>query len=123
MFLVYGGNPKAELRVDCYCDAGFETDGDETKFQAGYVFILNGGLGIVPTINEPIRIFCYNSAALHFVNELRVQRGARHNHRTYHYVCESIALSEIRFLKIHTDDNLVDPFTKALSKGEEYNNL
>nr|GEX55747.1 hypothetical protein [Tanacetum cinerariifolium] len=33
MFLVYGGNPKAELRVDCYCDAGFETDGDETKFQ------------------------------------------------------------------------------------------
>ncbi|GJV60550.1 retrotransposon protein, putative, ty1-copia subclass [Tanacetum coccineum] len=31
MFLVYGGNPKAELRVDCYCDAGFETDRDDTK--------------------------------------------------------------------------------------------
>ncbi|GJT59589.1 retrotransposon protein, putative, ty1-copia subclass [Tanacetum coccineum] len=26
MFLVYGGNPEAELRVDCYCNAGFETD-------------------------------------------------------------------------------------------------
>ncbi|GJZ46818.1 hypothetical protein Tco_0600650 [Tanacetum coccineum] len=26
MFLVYGGNPEAEPRVDCYCDAGFETD-------------------------------------------------------------------------------------------------
>nr|GFD28517.1 retrotransposon protein, putative, Ty1-copia subclass [Tanacetum cinerariifolium] len=25
MFLVYGGNPEADLRVDCYCDAGFET--------------------------------------------------------------------------------------------------
>ncbi|GKA89427.1 retrotransposon protein, putative, ty1-copia subclass [Tanacetum coccineum] len=24
MFLVYGGNPEAELRVDCYCNAGFE---------------------------------------------------------------------------------------------------
>ncbi|GKF01937.1 retrotransposon protein, putative, ty1-copia subclass [Tanacetum coccineum] len=43
MFLVYGGNPEAELRFDCYCDAGFETDRDDTKSQTGYVFILNGG--------------------------------------------------------------------------------
>ncbi|GJX87793.1 retrotransposon protein, putative, ty1-copia subclass, partial [Tanacetum coccineum] len=26
MFLVYGGNPEAELRVDCYGDTGFETN-------------------------------------------------------------------------------------------------
>ncbi|GKE74622.1 hypothetical protein Tco_1536663, partial [Tanacetum coccineum] len=37
MFLVYGGNPEAELRVDCYCDAGFETDIDDMKSQIGYV--------------------------------------------------------------------------------------
>ncbi|GJV94959.1 retrotransposon protein, putative, ty1-copia subclass [Tanacetum coccineum] len=43
MFLVYGGNPEAELRVDCYCNAGFETDRDDTKSQTVYVFILNGG--------------------------------------------------------------------------------
>nr|GEW33240.1 hypothetical protein [Tanacetum cinerariifolium] len=43
MFLVYGGNSKVKPRVDCYCDAGFETDGDDTKSQTGYVFILNGG--------------------------------------------------------------------------------
>ncbi|GJT03747.1 retrotransposon protein, putative, ty1-copia subclass [Tanacetum coccineum] len=43
MFLVYGGNPKAKLRVDCYCDAGFETDRDDTKSQTGYVFILMEG--------------------------------------------------------------------------------
>ncbi|GKE10599.1 retrotransposon protein, putative, ty1-copia subclass [Tanacetum coccineum] len=43
MFLVYGGNPEAKLRVHCYCDAGFETDIDDTKSQTGYVFILNGG--------------------------------------------------------------------------------
>ncbi|GJR68999.1 hypothetical protein Tco_0015064 [Tanacetum coccineum] len=43
MFLVYGGNPKVELRVDCYCNAGFETDRDDIKSQMGYVFVLNGG--------------------------------------------------------------------------------
>ncbi|GJY55339.1 retrotransposon protein, putative, ty1-copia subclass [Tanacetum coccineum] len=44
--------------------------------------------------------------------------GAKHYHMRYHYVRESIALGEIRFLKVHTDDNLADPFTKALSKGK-----
>ncbi|GKB12173.1 retrotransposon protein, putative, ty1-copia subclass [Tanacetum coccineum] len=37
MFLVYGGNPKAELRVDCYCNAGFETDIDDMKSLTGYI--------------------------------------------------------------------------------------
>ncbi|GJY63800.1 retrotransposon protein, putative, ty1-copia subclass, partial [Tanacetum coccineum] len=43
MLLVYGGIPKAELRVDCYCNAVFETDKDDIKSQTGYVFVLNGG--------------------------------------------------------------------------------
>nr|GEW94606.1 retrotransposon protein, putative, Ty1-copia subclass [Tanacetum cinerariifolium] len=119
--LVYGRNPEAKLRVDYYCDAGFENDRDDIKSQAGYVFILNGGvvgwksskqnitamsateveyivaseaamkavwirkfiswLGIVPTINEPIKMFCDNSVALQFANEPRVQIGARHYYR------------------------------------------
>ncbi|GJR36190.1 retrovirus-related pol polyprotein from transposon TNT 1-94 [Tanacetum coccineum] len=126
MFLAYGGNPKAELQVDCYCDARFKTDRDDTKSQTGYVFILNGGtvdwksskqsttamyateaeyiaaseaameavwirkfilgLGIVPTINEPIKMFCDNSVPLHFANEPGVQKGTRHYHRRFHYV-------------------------------------
>nr|GEW63142.1 hypothetical protein [Tanacetum cinerariifolium] len=50
-------NPKAELRVDCYCNAGFETDIDEAEIEAVWIrkFIL--GIGIVPTINEPIKMF------------------------------------------------------------------
>nr|GEU98070.1 hypothetical protein [Tanacetum cinerariifolium] len=34
-------NPEAELRVDCYCNAGFATDIDDMKSQTEYVFILN----------------------------------------------------------------------------------
>ncbi|GJZ76547.1 hypothetical protein Tco_0641219 [Tanacetum coccineum] len=131
MFLVYGGNPESELRVDCYCNAGFETDRDEIKSQtaeyieaseaemeAVWIRKFISGLGIVPTINEPIKMFCDNSATLHFANEPGVQKGARHYHKRYHYVRESIELGEIKFLKVHTDDNLADPFTKALSKGK-----
>ncbi|GJT83874.1 retrotransposon protein, putative, ty1-copia subclass [Tanacetum coccineum] len=84
--------------------------------EAVWIMKFISGLGIVPTINEPIRMFCDNSAALHFANEPGVQKEARHYHMRYHYVRESIALGEIRFLKVHTDDNLADPFTKALPK-------
>ncbi|GJU75837.1 hypothetical protein Tco_1272907 [Tanacetum coccineum] len=74
-------------------------------------------LGIVPTINKPIKKFCDNSAALLIANEPGVQKGTRHYHRRYHYVRECIELGEI-LLKVHTDDNLTDPFTKALPKGK-----
>ncbi|GKF86521.1 hypothetical protein Tco_0254348, partial [Tanacetum coccineum] len=41
--------------------------------------------------------------------------GVRHYQRRYHYVRECVELGEIRILKVHTDNNLADPFTKALS--------
>ncbi|GJS30907.1 retrotransposon protein, putative, ty1-copia subclass [Tanacetum coccineum] len=153
--VIWWRNPSSECRVECYCDAGFETDRDDTKSQTGYVFVLNGGavdwksskqstiamsateseyiaaseaameavwirkfisgLGIVPTINEPLNMYCDNSAAIHYANEPGVQRGARHYHRRYHYVRECVELGKIRILKVHTDNNLADPFTKALS--------
>ncbi|GJY02434.1 retrotransposon protein, putative, ty1-copia subclass [Tanacetum coccineum] len=43
MILVYGGNPEAELRVDCHCNAGFETNRDDIKSQTGHVSVLNKG--------------------------------------------------------------------------------
>nr|GEX57162.1 hypothetical protein [Tanacetum cinerariifolium] len=90
----------------------------EAAMEAVWIRKFISGLDIVPTINKPIRMFYDNSVVLHFANELGVQRGTRHYHRRYHYVRESIALGKIRFFKVHTDDNLVDPFTKALSKGK-----
>ncbi|GJY71994.1 hypothetical protein Tco_0475697 [Tanacetum coccineum] len=90
----------------------------EAAMEAVWIRKFISGLGIVPTINEPIKMFCDNSAALHFANEPGVQRGARHYHRRYHYVRESIALGEIKLLKVHTNDNLADPFTKALPNGK-----
>ncbi|GJT71333.1 retrotransposon protein, putative, ty1-copia subclass [Tanacetum coccineum] len=72
-------------------------------------------LGIVPKIIDLCNMYCDNSAAIHYANKPGVQKGARHYHRRYHYVCECVELGEIRILKVHTDNNLVDPFTKALS--------
>ncbi|GJT89208.1 hypothetical protein Tco_1070925 [Tanacetum coccineum] len=76
----------------------------EVEMEAVWIRKFISRLGIVPTINEPIKMFCDNSATLLIANELGVQRGARHYHRRY-------------LLKVHIDDNLADPFTKSLPKG------
>nr|GEU93872.1 hypothetical protein [Tanacetum cinerariifolium] len=119
IFLVDGGNSEAELRVDCYYDAGFETDRDDTKSQTGYVFVSNRGAEVyfMAWYNKPINMVCDNSTALLIANEPWVQKGVRHYHKRYHYVHECIELGEINLLKVHTDDNLVDLFMKALPKG------
>ncbi|GJZ70468.1 retrotransposon protein, putative, ty1-copia subclass [Tanacetum coccineum] len=88
----------------------------ETAMEVVWIRKFISGLGIVPTINEPINMLCDNSAALLITNKTVVQRGARHYHRRYHYVHEFIELGEINLLKVHKYDNLVDPFTKALPK-------
>nr|GEZ35425.1 hypothetical protein [Tanacetum cinerariifolium] len=70
------GDTKRELRFSCYTDAIYLTDADDLKSQTGYVFVLNGGavewkstkqsifLGVVPTIEEPINMYCDNTRAI-----------------------------------------------------------
>ncbi|GJU55149.1 pentatricopeptide repeat-containing protein [Tanacetum coccineum] len=88
----------------------------EAAMEAVWIRKFISGLGIVPTINEPLNMYCDNSAAIHYANEPGVQKGARHYHRRYHYVSGVVLkLGEIRILKVHTDNNLADHFTKALS--------
>nr|GEY09729.1 putative retrotransposon protein [Tanacetum cinerariifolium] len=41
----------------------------------------------------------------------------QHFLRRYHYVREQVETGEIKLIKVHTDDNLADPFTKALPRG------
>nr|GEV85082.1 retrotransposon protein, putative, Ty1-copia subclass [Tanacetum cinerariifolium] len=100
MFLVYGGNPKTKLQVDCYCDAGFETDRDDTKSQIGYVFILSGGIVDWKSSKKSTIVMSATKAE---------------------YIAASEAMIEavwIRKFISGLDDNLADPFMKALPKGK-----
>nr|GEW22471.1 hypothetical protein [Tanacetum cinerariifolium] len=127
--VMYGGKPDTELDVTGFCDASWQCDKDDTKSQMGYVFVVNrgakpvwirkfvGDLGVMPLINKPINMYCDNSAAIIFVNEPGIMKGTIHFLRRYHYVREQVETGEIKLIKVHTDDNLADPFTKALPRG------
>lgn len=55
-----------------------------------------------------------NTGAITIANEPGITRGAKHYRTKVQYLREVIKLRNIRLVKVHTDDNLVDPFTKAL---------
>nr|GEY31935.1 hypothetical protein [Tanacetum cinerariifolium] len=73
------------------------------------------GLGVVPTIEEPISMYCNNTGAIAIANESGITKGARHFRAKVHYLREVIEYVDIKLKKVHTDDNLADPFTKALA--------
>ncbi|GJV35714.1 zinc finger, CCHC-type containing protein [Tanacetum coccineum] len=73
------------------------------------------GLGIVPTIKEPISMYCDNTGEITIANESGITKGTRHFRAKVHYLREVIKFGDIKLEKVHTDDNLADPFTKALA--------
>ncbi|GJW30309.1 hypothetical protein Tco_0047184 [Tanacetum coccineum] len=105
-----------------------ETDRDDIKSQTGYVFILNGGAidwksckqSTIAISAIESKYIATSEAAMEDIlgNKLGVQKGAIHHPKRYHHIRECIKLGEINLLKVHTDDNLADPFTKAFPKGK-----
>ncbi|GKA62943.1 hypothetical protein Tco_0762462 [Tanacetum coccineum] len=80
------------------------------------------GLSVVPTIEEPIKMYCDNTGAIAIAKESGMTKGARQFRAKVHYLREVIEYGNVKLEKVHTDDNLDDPFTKALafSKHSEY---
>nr|GEV95318.1 hypothetical protein [Tanacetum cinerariifolium] len=71
------------------------------------------GLGVVPTIEEPINMYYDNTGAITIANESGITKGARHFRAKVHYLRK--VNGDVKLEKLHTDDNLADPFTKALA--------
>ncbi|GJT81276.1 hypothetical protein Tco_1055618 [Tanacetum coccineum] len=62
----------------------------------------------------PMEMLCDNAHAIAIANDPKIIRGSRHYQRKYHYICEVIQAGEIFLKKVHTGDNLADPFTKPM---------
>ncbi|GKC35593.1 hypothetical protein Tco_1047977 [Tanacetum coccineum] len=73
------------------------------------------GLGdVMPSNKRPTEMLRDNAPAIAIANDPKIIRGARHDQRKYHYSNEVIQAGEIVLKKVHTYDNLADPFTKPM---------
>nr|GEW46063.1 hypothetical protein [Tanacetum cinerariifolium] len=71
--------------------------------------------GVFPTIEEPISMYCDNTASIAIANESEITKGARYFHAKVYYLREVIEYGDIKLEKVHAYDNLADPFIKALA--------
>nr|GEV77100.1 retrotransposon protein, putative, Ty1-copia subclass [Tanacetum cinerariifolium] len=78
------------------------------------------GLSVVPTIEEHISMYCDNTGAIAIANESGITKGARHFRANVHYLREVIEYDDVKLEKVHTDENLADPFTKTLAFPKHY---
>ncbi|GKB45481.1 hypothetical protein Tco_0896234, partial [Tanacetum coccineum] len=122
-------NMEQELRVSCYTNAGYLTDADNLKSQTRYVFILNGGavdwkstkqsiFATSSTDAEYIAAFDALKEAVwirKFISGLGIVLTIEEPITKVHYLRETIKMGDVKIEKIDTDDNLADPFTKALA--------
>ncbi|GJX16743.1 retrotransposon protein, putative, ty1-copia subclass [Tanacetum coccineum] len=117
MFLVYGGavdrkSTKQSIFATSFAEAEYIAAYDASK-EAVWVRKFISGLCVVPTIEEPINMYCDNMGEITIGNESGITKGARHFRAKVHYLREVIEYGDIKLEKVHTDDNLADPFTKA----------
>ncbi|GJZ74254.1 retrotransposon protein, putative, ty1-copia subclass [Tanacetum coccineum] len=122
VFIVNGGavdwKSKKQTTIAMHATQSEYMAASEAAMEAVWIRKFVGDLGVMPSINKPINMYCDNSAAIIFANEPGVMKGARHFLRRYHYVREQVESGEIKLIKVHTDKNLADAFTKALPRGK-----
>jgi len=71
-------------------------------------------LEVVPGVDKPLRLYCDNSAAIANTKEPRYQKMSKHIDRKYHVIRSFIEEGHVEICKIASEDNMADPFTKAL---------
>ncbi|GJR41220.1 retrotransposon protein, putative, ty1-copia subclass [Tanacetum coccineum] len=119
VFILNGGvvnwkSTKKSIFATSSTDAEYIAAFDASK-EAVWIRKFIYGLGVVPTIEEPINMYYDNTIAIAIVKDHVVTKGARHFRAKVHYLRETIKMGDVRIEKVDTYDNLADPFTKALA--------
>ena len=73
-------------------------------------------LEVVSTAQSAITLHCDNSGAVANAKEPRSHKRGKHIERKYHLIREIIGRGDVKVCQIASEDNLADPFTKALTQ-------
>ena len=71
-------------------------------------------LGVFPSAQDPVILFCDNTGAIPNAKEPRSHSTAKHILRRFHVIRQYVQGGEVKICKIHTDLNVADPLTKPL---------
>ena len=73
-------------------------------------------LGVVPSIADPLELYCDNNGAIAQAKEPRSHQRSKHILRRFHLIREIIERGDVKICRVPTDDNIADPLTKPLTQ-------
>ena len=105
------------IKQSCIVDSTMEVEymaASEAAKEAVWLrnFLLD--LGVVPSMQLPIKLYCDNSGAIANSKEPRTHKKGKHIERKYHLIRDIVQRGDVVVTKIASVDNLTDPFTKSL---------
>jgi hypothetical protein len=120
VFTLNGGavswkSSKQETTADSTTEAEYIAASEAAK-EAVWIKKFISELGVVPSVDEPIQLYCDNTGAIAQSKEPRSHQRSKHVLRRYHLIREIIDRLDVKMDYIPTDDNLADSLTKAVSQ-------
>ena len=121
VFLLNGGvvawkSKKQDTVVDSTCESEYIATCEGSK-EAIWLKQFIGDLGVVPSIKEPVEMFCDNTAAVELTKKAKDRENTKHIDRKYHFVRKKVQESFVVVSRVASENNPIDPFTKALNKS------
>jgi hypothetical protein len=118
VFCLNGGavswkSSKQEIVVDSTTEAEYVAASSAAK-EAVWIrkFIIE--LGMVPSISDPVALYCDNNGAIAQAKEPRSHQRSKHILRRFHLIREIIDRGDVKICRVDTDDNITDPLMKPL---------
>ena len=73
---------------------------------------------MVPSITNPVDVYCDNNGAIAQAKEPRSHQRSKHILRRYHLIREIIERGDVKICRVPTEDNVADPLTKPLPQAK-----
>ena len=118
IFTLNGGavswkSSKQETTADSTTEAEYIAASEAAK-EAVWIKKFITELGVVPSIIDPIQLYCDNNGAIAQAKEPRSHQRSIHVLRSYHLISEIIGRNDVKIEKVPTDQNIADPLTKPI---------
>ena len=118
MFSLNGGaviwkSSKQEMIADSTTESEYITASEVAK-EAVWIKKFITELGVVPSIVQPILLYCDTNEVIAQDKKPRSHQRSKHVLKRYHLIREIIGRKDVKIEKIPTDQNIADPLTKPL---------
>ena len=104
---------KQDTVVDSTTEAEYIAALDAAK-KAVWIKNLIFRLGVIPSITNPVDVYCDNNGVIAQAKELRLHQRSKHILRRFYLIREIIERGDVKICRFHTDVNVTDPLTKPL---------